>query len=83
MSDTRWRVFHTLRGLPRPQSGDPLLDTLWDLDEWLDNHDILDRQPYLISPDGRYDIQLNHISMTSPSPTPGTARPTGWSSVTP
>lgn len=61
MTDTRWRVFQTRRGLPRPQSGDPLLDTLWDLDEWLDDHDILDRQPYLISPEGRYDVQLNHI----------------------
>ncbi|MGW3021160.1 tyrosine-type recombinase/integrase [Streptomyces longwoodensis] len=61
MTELAWRVFHTRRDLPRPQSSDPLIDTLWDLDEWLDAHDISDGRPFLISPEGRYDTDLNRF----------------------
>ncbi|MDH6700426.1 integrase [Streptomyces sp. MAA16] len=59
MNELPWRVFYTRHDLPRPQTPDPLISTLWDLDEWLDEHDILDGTPYLIGPDGRYDVELN------------------------
>ncbi|MFE9000603.1 integrase [Streptomyces sp. NPDC007875] len=59
MNDLDWRVFFTRRELPRPQTADPLIDTLWDLDEWLDAHAVLDGTPYLISPEGTYDTELN------------------------
>jgi hypothetical protein len=64
MNDTQWRVFYTRRALPRPQNRDPLIDILWDLDQWLDDHDVLDGQPYLISPEGGYDVQLNEYFTT-------------------
>ncbi|MEV5920019.1 site-specific integrase [Streptomyces pseudogriseolus] len=64
MTNPDWRVFYTRRDLPRPQTADPLIDTLWDLDEWLDDHKILDATPYLISPDGRYDTDLNEYFTT-------------------
>ena len=32
---------------------------LGDLDAWLDERGVLDGQPFLISPDGRYDVMLN------------------------
>ncbi|MCX4462409.1 hypothetical protein OOK58_59055 [Streptomyces sp. NBC_01728] len=28
-------------------------------DEWLDEHGVLDGQPFLISPAGAYDVELN------------------------
>ncbi|MEU9658730.1 site-specific integrase [Streptomyces chartreusis] len=59
MTNPDWRLFHTRYDLPRPQTADPLIDTLWDLDEWLEEHNVLEGTPYLISPDGRYDIELN------------------------
>src|SRR6266540_2495473 len=55
----RWRVVFTRRGLPRPRVREPLLEVLGDLDEWLDRNEVLDGQPFLISPDGRYDVTLN------------------------
>ncbi len=59
MSEPSWRVFHTRYDLPRPKSPDPLINLLWDLDEWLDSRGVLEGQPYLISPEGIYDIELN------------------------
>jgi Phage integrase, N-terminal SAM-like domain len=56
---TRWRVAFTERRLPRPRTYEPLLDVLGDLDGWLDERGVLDGQPFLISPDGRYDVMLN------------------------
>src|SRR6266568_4916132 len=54
-----WHVVFTARGLPRPLVYEPLLKVVGDLDEWLDEHGVLDGQPFLISPDGRYDVALN------------------------
>lgn len=59
MTEPAWRIFHTRYDLPRPQSPDPLINLLWDLDEWLDSRGVLEGQPYLISPEGIYDIELN------------------------
>ncbi|MFB7475575.1 integrase [Kitasatospora sp. NPDC056184] len=71
MSDEiAWRVFHTRRTLPRPQWPDPLIDILWDLDEWLDDHAVLDGQPFLISPLGRYDVELNSYFATALAASP-------------
>ncbi|MFE1830172.1 tyrosine-type recombinase/integrase [Streptomyces yangpuensis] len=70
MTELTWRVFYTRRDLPRPQTTDPLIDALWDLDEWLDNHNVLDGSPYLISPDGRYDVELNKYFTTELSASP-------------
>ena len=70
MNDLEWRVFHTRRELPRPQVCDPLIDLLWDLDEWLDDRDVLDGTPYLISPDGVYDIELNAYFTTELAASP-------------
>jgi site-specific recombinase XerD len=52
-------VFFTRRALPRPKAAGPLLSELGDLDEWLDDHDVLDGTPFLIDPTGRYDSALN------------------------
>lgn len=38
---------------------EPLLEVVGDLDEWLDERDIQDGLPFLISPDGRYEVALN------------------------
>ena len=54
-----WHVVFTMRGLARPLGHEPLLDVIGDLDEWLDERGVLDGQPFLISPDGRYDVALN------------------------
>ena len=54
-----WRVVFTQRGLARPLAYEPLLEVVGDLDEWLDELGVLDGQPFLISPDGRYDVALN------------------------
>ncbi len=59
MVTTGWRVAFTERRLPRPRAHDPLVDVLGGLDEWLDARGVLDGQPFLISPDGRYDVTLN------------------------
>ncbi|QDO42893.1 site-specific integrase [Streptomyces sp. RLB3-17] len=74
MTERDWRVFYTRRDLPRPQTADPLIDTLWDLDEWLDEHKVLDGTPYLISPDGRYDIELNEFFTQLAAAPEGTQR---------
>jgi len=54
-----WRVAFTERRLSRPRTHEPLLEVLGDLDAWLDERGVLDGQPFLISPDGRYDVVLN------------------------
>ncbi|KJS53503.1 integrase [Streptomyces rubellomurinus subsp. indigoferus] len=40
------------------------------MDEWLDDHDVLDGQPFLISPEGRYDIELNSYVPTALAASP-------------
>ncbi|MFJ5839800.1 site-specific integrase [Streptomyces shenzhenensis] len=64
MNDLAWRIFHTRYQLPRPRTADPLINTLGDLDAWLDEHSVPEGQPYLISPMGHYDIQLNSFFST-------------------
>jgi len=59
MVTERWHVVFTERRLPRPRVHEPLLDVLGDLDEWLDERGVADGQPFLIGPDGRYDVMLN------------------------
>lgn len=66
-----WRLFHTRRELPRPQITDPLIETFAvGLDDWLDANDVLDGQPYLIDPQGHYDVQLNRYFRTYLSTAP-------------
>jgi len=65
-----WRVFFTRRGLPMPRTADPLLEVFGDLDEWLDEHDVLERAPFLIDPLGRYDVDLNRYFRTTMSVEP-------------
>lgn len=40
------------------------------LDEWLDGHGVLDGQPFLISPAGAYDVDLNRCFATVLSASP-------------
>jgi len=65
-----WRVHFTRRQLPTP--GTPRL-TLKGLPEgviagWLDAEGIEDGVPFLISPDGHYDIDLNAYFLLHPAP---------------
>jgi hypothetical protein len=65
-----WRVHFTRRQLPTP--GTPRL-TLKGLPEgviagWLDAEGIEDDVPFLISPDGHYDIDLNAYFLLHPAP---------------
>jgi len=69
-TEIAWRVFYTRRHLALPQAADPLISTLWDLDEWLDVNDVPDGRPYLIAPDGRYDIELNRYFETELNASP-------------
>jgi site-specific recombinase XerD len=61
MPTMAWQVRFTRRHLRRPREPRPLL-TLWeqaDLDAWLDAEDIPEGLPFLLGPDGRYDVELN------------------------
>jgi site-specific recombinase XerD len=56
-----WQVHFTRRRLPWPAEPRPLL-TLWeseDLAAWLKSEDIPDGLPFLLDPEGRYDVDLN------------------------
>lgn len=56
-----WQVHFTRRRLPWPTELRPLL-ALWeqqDLHGWLDAEDIPEGLPFLLDPDGRYDVELN------------------------
>ncbi len=54
-----WRAYFTRRGLPLPVAEADLLVDPAGLDRWLDEHDVLDGQPFLLDPLGRYDVTLN------------------------
>lgn len=69
-TETGWRVFFTRRELPRPRVTEPLLDVLDDLDAWLDEHDVLEHEPFLMDPLGRYDLDLNRYFRTRLSAEP-------------
>lgn len=61
MSMATWRIHFTRRQQPWPTDPRPLL-ALWegaDLDAWVDAEDIPDGLPFLLGPDGRYDVGLN------------------------
>jgi hypothetical protein len=60
-TSTTWQVHFTRRRLPWPAEPRPLL-TLWqpeDLVAWLKAEGILDGLPFLLDPEGRYDVALN------------------------
>jgi hypothetical protein len=60
-STLAWQVHFTHRRLPWPTAPRPLLAG-WDqddLDGWLDAEDIPEGLPFLLDPDGRYDVELN------------------------
>ncbi len=54
-----WRAYFTRRGLPLPVADADLLADPAGLDRWLNEHDVLDGQPFLLDPFGRYDVTLN------------------------
>jgi hypothetical protein len=54
-----WRAYFTRRGLPLPVTDADLLADPAGLDRWLDEHDVLDGQPFLLDPLRRYDVMLN------------------------
>jgi hypothetical protein len=43
-----WRAYFTRRGLPLPVTDADLLADPAGLDRWLDEHDVLDGQPFLL-----------------------------------
>jgi hypothetical protein len=60
-SATTWQVHFTRRRLPWPAEPRPLLGG-WEaagLAGWLDAEDIPEGLPFLLDPDGGYDIELN------------------------
>jgi hypothetical protein len=61
MGAGQWRIVFTRRRLQVPQSDDLLFTAIRDLDKWLDVHDVPDGQPFLISPQGQYDVRLNRF----------------------
>lgn len=70
MSIMGWRVFFTRRELPRPRTEGVVYAKPETLDEWLDERGVLDGQPFLISPAGGYDVELNSILATVLSASP-------------
>jgi hypothetical protein len=65
-----WQVHFTRWHLMMPRSSRPLLQHL-PVDEaagWLDRESIEDGVPFLVSPDGRYDIELNSYFLLNPAP---------------
>jgi site-specific recombinase XerD len=61
MPPLAWQVHFTRRRLPWPREPRPLL-ALWeqqDLDGWLDAEAVPEGLPFLLDPDGRYDVELN------------------------
>lgn len=65
-----WRVHFTRRQLVMPRTARPTLRSL-NADvasEWLDSKGIEDGAPFLISPDGQYDIDLNAYFLLHPAP---------------
>jgi site-specific recombinase XerD len=61
---SEWRVFFTKRGLQQPRQAPELDVDLGALIGWLDDRDVLDGTPFLIGPDGGYDIELNRFFLT-------------------
>ena len=70
MSMLGWRVHFTRRQLMMPRTARPTLLSLNGdgVADWLDSEGIEDGVPFLISPDGRYDIDLNAYFLLHPAP---------------
>jgi hypothetical protein len=65
-----WRVHFTRRQLTMPVSRRPLLQGL-PMDAvsgWLEQQGIAEGAPFLLSPDGRYDVELNSYFRLNPAP---------------
>jgi hypothetical protein len=65
-----WRVHFTRRQLTMPRTDRPALQsrTIDVIADWLDGEGIEDGVPFLISPDGHYDIDLNAYFLLHPAP---------------
>ena len=65
-----WRVHFTGRQLTMPRTPRPTLRSLPEdvIAGWLDGEGIEDGVPFLISPDGHYDIDLNAYFLLHPAP---------------
>jgi site-specific recombinase XerD len=50
---------YTERGRQWPDEPRPLLAELGDVDRWLAEEDVAERTPFLVAPDGSYDVVLN------------------------
>ncbi|MFF5148022.1 hypothetical protein ACFY6U_51385 [Streptomyces sp. NPDC013157] len=63
MSITGWRVHFTRRELARPREVTPFIGSsaslFAGLDGWLDERGVPEGQPFLLSPKGEYDVELN------------------------
>ncbi|MEU1536125.1 integrase [Streptomyces fagopyri] len=63
MSITGWRVHFTRRELARPREVTPFMREFGSLfaglDGWLDERGVPEGQPFLLSPKGQYDVELN------------------------
>jgi integrase len=70
MSMLGWRVHFTRRQLMMPRNCRPLLESLPMnvVPGWLDHEGIEDGAPFLVSPDGRYDADLNSYFLLNPAP---------------
>ncbi|WP_436764464.1 hypothetical protein [Streptosporangium sp. V21-05] len=58
MVEERWHVSFTQRGLP---VGGVFSEWLEDLDQCLDQHDVLEGTPFLLSPTFEYDVAMNEF----------------------
>ncbi|MFD3547037.1 hypothetical protein ACFWUW_15755 [Streptomyces sp. NPDC058655] len=63
MSITGWRVHFTRRDAPWPRVVTPLMEEFSELfarlNTGLDDHGVPEGEPFLIAPDGSYDVALN------------------------
>lgn len=55
----RWRIQFTARGREWPSNPRPLLAELGQIDSWLAVEEIPEGSPFLLAPDGVYDVVLN------------------------
>lgn len=65
-----WRVHFTRRQLTMPRAPRAILQSLPTdvVADWLDGEGVEDGVPFLISPDGHYDIDLNAYFLLRPAP---------------
>jgi site-specific recombinase XerD len=65
-----WRVHFTRRQLTMPRTSRPMLQSLpaYEAAAWLDREGIDDGVPFLLSPEGHYDTDLNAYFLLNPAP---------------